>query len=82
MKLYLKIQLAAVAAVLVGLMWVRPTSQSVHALGPWYVSPGGNDGNDCHSAVTSCATINRAISVAAPGDRNSGNPNNYCRTQA
>ena len=39
----------------------------VHALGPWYVAPGGNDGNDCLIPVTPCATINAAIAMASDG---------------
>ncbi len=38
----------------------------------WYVAPGGNDGNDCLSPVTPCATINGALQKPgqslAPGD--------------
>ncbi len=38
-----------------------PIPRSVRAGGPWYVAPGGSDGNDCLSAVTTCATINGAL---------------------
>lgn len=34
----------------------------------WYVTPSGNDQNDCHTPTTPCATINAAISKASPGD--------------
>jgi hypothetical protein len=34
----------------------------------WYVTPAGNDENDCHTAATPCATINGAIGKASPGD--------------
>ena len=27
----------------------------------WYVSPGGNDANDCQTPTTSCATVNGAL---------------------
>jgi hypothetical protein len=35
------------------------------AAGPWYVAPGGDDGSDCSSPGTPCATINGAL--AKPG---------------
>ncbi len=34
----------------------------------WYVSPAGNDGNDCTSPATPCATIPAAMLLAAGGD--------------
>ena len=34
----------------------------------WYVSPTGNDGNNCQTPGTACATINAAINKAANGD--------------
>jgi hypothetical protein len=38
----------------------------------WYVAPGGNNGNDCLSPATPCATINWALQKPgqsfAPGD--------------
>ena len=38
----------------------------------WYVAPGGNDGSDCLSPATACATINGALQKPdqslAPGD--------------
>ena len=38
----------------------------------WYVAPGGNDGSDCLSPATPCATINGALQKPdqslAPGD--------------
>ena len=42
--------------------------QSVRAAGPWYVTPTGDDNNDCLSASTPCATINGAIGKAVDGD--------------
>ncbi|HEY7536096.1 MAG TPA: hypothetical protein VH878_09155, partial [Thermodesulfobacteriota bacterium] len=33
-----------------------------------FVSPGGNDANDCTFAFTPCLTIGGAISQASPGD--------------
>jgi len=38
------------------------------AAGPWYVSPFGDDGDDCLSAGTACQTIMAAIDKATPGD--------------
>jgi hypothetical protein len=38
---------------------------AVDAAGPWYVAPGGDDGNDCLSPGAACATINGAL--AKPG---------------
>ncbi len=35
---------------------------------PWYVSPSGNDTNDCLSSATACLTIQAAIDKASPGD--------------
>ena len=46
------------------LLAIRP----IRAAGPWYVAPGGDDGNDCLSPATPCATINGAVSKASPGD--------------
>ncbi|MBK8986883.1 MAG: hypothetical protein IPM39_12545 [Chloroflexi bacterium] len=34
----------------------------------YYVAPGGNDGNDCSTTSTACATIQAAIDKAAAGD--------------
>jgi hypothetical protein len=36
-------------------------SQPGRAAGPWYVAPGGSDGDDCLSSTTTCATINGAL---------------------
>jgi hypothetical protein len=35
---------------------------SVGFQGPWYVTPGGDDSDDCLSPATPCATINGALS--------------------
>jgi len=35
--------------------------QPGRAAGPWYVAPGGSDGDDCLSPATACATINGAL---------------------
>ncbi len=37
------------------------TPQLSRAAGPWYVAPGGSDGNDCLSAISPCASINGAL---------------------
>ena len=42
--------------------------QPIRAAGPWYVTPGGDDGNDCLSPGAPCATINGAIGKATSGD--------------
>ena len=42
--------------------------QPGRAAGPWYVAPGGDDGNDCLSPSAACATINGAITKASAGD--------------
>jgi uncharacterized repeat protein (TIGR01451 family) len=36
-------------------------SQPARAAGPWYVAPGGDDGNDCLSPATPCASIDGAL---------------------
>jgi len=38
------------------------------AAGIWYVSPTGDDANDCQTSTTPCATIDGAISKASAGD--------------
>ncbi len=35
----------------------------------WFVSPAGNDANDCLTAATACLTISEAVSRAAAGDQ-------------
>ena len=50
------------AIVFLGLMVITLTSQPVRAAGPWYVTPGGDDANDCLSPASPCATINGALS--------------------
>jgi uncharacterized repeat protein (TIGR01451 family) len=42
---------------------VTPANFLLSNLG-WYVSPSGNDGNDCQSPATPCATINGALGKA------------------
>ena len=61
MKAYLKASLAVFGLVLAALVMMILASQPSHAAGPWYVAPGGDDGNDCLSPGTACATINGAL---------------------
>ena len=57
-----------------------PAPQSVRAAGPWYVSTTGDDGNDCLSQVTPCATINGAIGKSSAGDIIKAATGNYTGT--
>jgi hypothetical protein len=61
--------IALIAAVggLLTLVMVLATRPG-RAAGPWYVTTSGNDGNDCLSPATPCATINSAIAKANPED--------------
>jgi hypothetical protein len=68
MKGYFKLLLTVLALILAALVTTNWTSHPTHATGPWYVAPGGDDGNDCLSPTTPCATINGAIAKASPGD--------------
>jgi hypothetical protein len=34
---------------------------AARAAGPWYVAPGGDDGDDCLSPAAACASINGAL---------------------
>ena len=45
-----------------------PNHRTTHAAGPWFVSPAGNDANDCLSVGTACLTIQGAVNKASPGD--------------
>ncbi len=53
---------------LLTLVMIILATQPIRAAGPWYVAPGGDDGNDCLSPGIACATINGASSKASPGD--------------
>ncbi|MGB2897344.1 MAG: choice-of-anchor Q domain-containing protein [Anaerolineales bacterium] len=44
------------------------SSEPAAAAGPWYVAPGGADGNDCLSPGTPCETIHGALGKASSGD--------------
>ncbi|MEM5775671.1 MAG: hypothetical protein AAGU05_11785, partial [Anaerolineaceae bacterium] len=64
-----RIQRTLLAAVLIAALLVGfGGMQRVQAAGPWFVSPTGNDANDCLTETTACATINGAIAKASPGD--------------
>lgn len=39
-----------------------------YADGPWYVSPDGDDSNDCLAVTTACQTITTAVNKIASGD--------------
>lgn len=41
---------------------------TARAAGPWYVTPVGNDTNDCRSTTTPCKTITSAMEKASSGD--------------
>jgi len=45
-----------------------PPPESRTMAGVWYVSPAGNDANDCQSAATACRTVGGAMGKAASGD--------------
>ena len=52
------------AIVIAGLAWLVVSfgvTPVVHSAGVWYVAPTGNDGNDCASPATACASINAAL---------------------
>jgi hypothetical protein len=57
-------------SLMLGLALLVSTSvpRTAYAAGPWYVTPTGNDADDCLSPGTACATINGAIVKASPGD--------------
>jgi hypothetical protein len=48
------------------LAWFTP-AQLVRAEGIWYVTPGGNDSNNCVTPGTPCATIQAAINKTVSG---------------
>jgi len=57
-----------VVALILAAPLMAPAPRSVHAAGPWYVAPGGSDGNGCLTPGSACATINSAIGKASAGD--------------
>ena len=56
-----KSRLAISILVFVVLVLITPASLPARAAGPWYVTPGGSDSNDCLSPANACATINGAL---------------------
>jgi hypothetical protein len=68
MKTSTKLSLAVFVLAVVMIVVVALTPRAARAAGPWYVAPGGSDGNDCLSAVSPCATINGALDRITPGD--------------
>ena len=68
MKTYAKSWLAVTALALAGLSAIVLISRPARAAGPWYVAPGGSDGNSCLNTGSPCATINGAIAKVSSGD--------------
>lgn len=68
MKTSAKISICIALVTLAVFAVIGMDSAPARAAGPWYVSTVGNDGNDCLSAVTSCASINAATGKASSGD--------------
>ncbi len=68
MKTYAKSWLALTALVVAALTAFILASRPARAAVPWYVAPGGSDGNSCLSPGAACATINGAIGKAFSGD--------------
>jgi hypothetical protein len=54
--------------VLIASLGLGLSRRLAYAGGPWYVSPAGQNTNDCLSPATACQTINGAIDKAASGD--------------
>jgi hypothetical protein len=54
--------------VLIASLGLGLSRRLAYAGGPWYVSPAGQNTNDCLSPATACRTINGAIDKAASGD--------------
>jgi PKD domain-containing protein len=50
------------------LLTITSAPQQVYAAGSWYVTPAGDDSNDCLSPGNACGTINGAIAKASAGD--------------
>jgi hypothetical protein len=68
MKVYFKGWLTVLALALAVLVMIALATQPARAAGPWYVAPGGSDGNTCTSPGAACASINGAIAKASAGD--------------
>src|SRR5262245_16518946 len=61
MTTYTKIIVVTALTLMVLVSTISLTASPTRAAGPWYVDPGGSDGNDCLSPATTCATINGAL---------------------
>jgi uncharacterized repeat protein (TIGR01451 family) len=68
MKAYSKGWLTVLVLALGALAMIMLATQLARAAGPWYVAPGGDDGNSCLSPGAACATIDGALGKADPGD--------------
>jgi hypothetical protein len=65
---YGRIVVTLAAGGLFTLVMITLATRPARAAGPWYVAPGGSDGNSCLSPATPCASINGAIGKASSGD--------------
>ncbi len=45
-----------------------PVSLAAPTATTWYVSPAGDDNNDCQTPATACKTVNAAVGKASDGD--------------
>ncbi len=69
MKLASKLWSFVIVATLLGLAGATQPAPLARAAGPWYVATTGNDGNDCLSPATPCATINGRLGRLRRGIR-------------
>src|SRR5688500_460394 len=76
-----RILTALVAATALGAGGVA-AAPSASAAGPWFVAPGGANGNNCLSAATACATITGAVNKGGfvSGDTINVAPGTYVGT--
>lgn len=68
MKTKYRCEWVGATSLLVVLVMIVTAFQLADADGLWYVIIFGDDGADCASPVTACATINGAIEKAVSGD--------------
>src|SRR3989304_1263793 len=57
-----------VLAIAVGLMAIPSASQAAPTATTWYVSPGGDDTQNCLTLNTACQTIQFVLAKASAGD--------------